>query len=137
VNTVVPGAAIHLANAARALITGNNIHPGGSGAVLAPADAVIVNNAGYNPVGHIAQPWPASGGDLTNSVAAGHAAPPTGTVYTVRKSPQTIVIDGGAVSRISLNGINTGLTAGVFKLGVGETIALTYSVAPATAVTAE
>jgi len=137
VNIVVPGAAIHLVNAARALIIGNNIHPGGSGAVVAPADAVVVNNAGYNPVGAIARPWPAGGGDLTNSVAAGNAAPQSGVPYTVRQSPKTIVIDGGAVSRISLNGTNTGLTAGGFKLGVDETIAITYSVAPATAVTAE
>jgi len=137
VNMVVPGAAIHLARAARALITGNNIHPGGTGAVLAPADAVLVNNVGYNPVGTLAQPWPASGGDLTNAVAAGNAAPQSGALYTVRQSPKTIVIASGAVSHISLNGTNTGLTAGVFKLGVGETIAITYSVAPATAVTAE
>jgi hypothetical protein len=30
------------------------------------------------------------------------------------------------VSQIAINSINSGLTAGVFKLGLGETIAVTY-----------
>lgn len=30
------------------------------------------------------------------------------------------------MSQIAINSINSGLTAGVFKLGLGETIAVTY-----------
>jgi hypothetical protein len=136
VNAVAPGAAIHLTHAARVLITGNNISGSGSVPVLADADAVIVDNPGYNPIGNIANPWPASG-DLTNQVAAGSQNPQSDQVYTVRQSPKTIVVAGDAVSQITINGAQTGLAAGVFKLGIGETIAITYSGALTTRVFAE
>jgi hypothetical protein len=100
--------------------------------------SVIVNNAGYNPVGDIPNPWPAIGGDLTNDVAAGSQNPLSGTVYTVRHSPKTIVVTGGDLSQITINGVDTGLIAGVFKLGIGETIAVTYDTQiPTSAVFAE
>ena len=44
----------------------------------------------------------------------------------MRHSPKTIVVTGGDVSQININGMDTDLTAGVFKLGIGETIAVTY-----------
>ena len=71
-------------------------------------------------------PWPASGGDLTNDITAGSPNPQSGPVYTVRHSPKIIVVTGGDVSQININGMDTDLTAGVFKLGIGETIAVTY-----------
>jgi hypothetical protein len=61
-----------------------------------------------------------------------------GTAYTVRHTPKTIVVAGGDVSQILVNGADVGLTAGAFKLGVGETIAITYNTsAPTTLVLAE
>jgi hypothetical protein len=69
---------------------------------------------------------------LTNHVAAGSPIPQNGTVYTVRHSPKTVVVTSGAVSQITINGVDTGLTTGVFKLGIGETIAINYHVAPTT-----
>ena len=100
--------------------------------------SVVINNAGYNPVGDIPDPWPASGGDLTNDVTAGSPNPQSGTVYTVRHSPKTIVVTGGDLSQITINGVDTGLTAGVFKLGIGETIAVTYdTLLPTSAIFAE
>jgi hypothetical protein len=149
-NSVVSGAAIQLVDAENILITGNNISGTAPNAAITMAGtsdnwqitqnyleenadvslsgtgSVVINNAGYNPVGTIPDPWPASGGDLTNDITAGNPNPQSGTVYTVRHSPKTIVVTGGEVSQININGMDTDLTAGVFKLGIGETIAVTY-----------
>jgi hypothetical protein len=149
-NSVVAGAAIQLVDAENILITGNDISGPASNAAIAMTGAsdnwqitqnhleenanlslsgtgsAVINNAGYNPVGTIPDPWPASGGDLTNDITAGNPQPQSGTVYTVRHSPKTIVVAGGGVSQININGMDTGLTTGVFKLGIGETIAVTY-----------
>ncbi len=162
VNTVVRGSAIQLTNTTRVLISGNNIGSnsqspalvmggtsedwriignhfvGDSGVALSGVGSVVVNNFGYNPVGRISNPWPASGADLTNQVASGGPAPASGRVYTVRHSPKTIVVTGGHVTAVLIDGVATGSTAGTFKLGVGETIAITYtSSPPATLVFAE
>jgi hypothetical protein len=162
-NFVVPGAAIQLSGATRVLVTGNNINGTGANpaiAMLRTSDAwqinqnclsnvgteavalrgatsTVINNFGYNPVGAITNPWPASNGDLTNNVAGGSPDPKSGTVYTVRHTPKTIVVTNGTVLQIAINGVDTGLTAGVFKLGIGETIAIGYDVAPTTAIFAE
>jgi Right handed beta helix region/Pectinesterase len=151
-NSVVSGAAIHLVDAENILITGNNISGTAQNAAIAMAGtsdnwqitqnsleenanvslsgtgSVVINNAGYNPVGNIPNPWPASGGDLTNDITAGSPSPQSGTVYKVRHSPKTIVVTGGDVTQININGMDTGLTAGVFKLGIDETIAVSYDV---------
>jgi parallel beta helix pectate lyase-like protein len=163
-NSVVPAAAIQLTDATRILITGNNIadialNPAiamagssdnwqilqnsfsGAGSVpvsLSRSGSIVTNNSGYNPVGNIPDPWPRQDGELTNNVVSGNPGPQSGTSYTVRHSAKTIILTGGDVSQIAVNGVNTGLTAGVFKLGVGETIAVTYdTLVPATAVFAE
>jgi Right handed beta helix region len=161
VSSVVPGAAIQLTNASRVLISGNNIgasplgpaiamrgtsddwriagnHLGGGGVALAGVGSVVVDNFGYNPVGGISNPWPSTGTDLTNTVASGSGAPTSGIVYTIRHTPKTIVVTGGDVSQIMINGADAGSTAGTFKLGVGETIAMIYNAfAPVTLVFAE
>jgi Right handed beta helix region/Pectinesterase len=162
-NQVVTGAAIQLSDAARILITQNNISGTGQNpaiALLGTSDdwrivqncfsnvgssplslqgtgSVLINNFGYNPVGAIPNPWAANGGDLTNNVAAGSPSPQSGTVYTVRQTPKTIILTGGTVTQITINEVATGLVAGVFKLGIGETIAVSYDVAPETAIFAE
>jgi hypothetical protein len=141
VNTVLGGAAIELSKTARALITGNNISPGSPGltiAVKSGTESTITNNTGYNPVGVIPNPWPLAGGDLTNHPAGGSADPGSGNVYIVRETPKTIVVSGGSVSVILIDGMDCGTTAGNFKLGVGESIAITFSgAAPATLVFGE
>ena len=163
-NSAVPGAAIQLTDAERILITGNNISETSENASIAMAgtsdnwqitqnyldddaddpvsllgaSSVVINNSGYNPVGNIPDPWPASGGDLTNEVTAGSPNPQSGTVYTVRHSPKTIIVTGGDLSQITINGVVTGLTAGAFKLSIGETIAVTYDMLiPTSAIFAE
>jgi Pectinesterase len=162
-NSVVAGAAIQLSDAARVLVTGNNINGAGVNPAIAMlgtsddwqinqnylsnvgtdpvalhgAGSVLTNNFGYNPVGAIANPWPVGNGDLTNEVSGGSPDPQSEKVYTVRHTPKTIVVTGGIGLQIAVNGVDTGLAAGVFKLGVGETIAISYNVVPATAIFAE
>jgi hypothetical protein len=84
-NSVVSGAAIQLVDAENILITGNNISGTAPNAAIKMAGtsdnwqitqnyleenadvslsgtgSVVINNAGYNPVGTIPDPWPASG----------------------------------------------------------------------------
>jgi hypothetical protein len=162
-NQVVSGAAIRLSNAARVLITGNNINgTGGNSAIamvgesddwiinqnylhnvgiepvaLRGGGSVLIHNFGYNPIGGLSSPWPTSSADLTNNVAGGSTSPQSGTVYTVRHSPKTVIVKGGQVSQIAINGVDTGLSVGVFKLGIAETIAISYDVAPTTAIFGE
>jgi hypothetical protein len=115
VNTVVPGPAVRLSN----------------------AGSVVVNNSGYNPVGAITNPWPKTGTDLVNNISEGAAVPQSGTTYTVRQTPKTVVVSGGNVSTIAINGLDVGVTSGAFKLGVGETIAVVYGSEPETRVFGE
>jgi len=160
-NLVVSGASISFDSAERISIVGNKILNNNSGRPIemkgssknwhitansfagnrddAPgpltADATAINNAGYNPVGLVESPWRGTG-DLTND-GGGSANPASEKVYTVRQSPKTIVITGGNVSEIVIDGIPTGLSTGILRLGVGETIAITFTVAPTTAVWAD
>jgi len=99
------------------------------------ADSTVINNAGYNPVGTIALPWHANGA-LTND-GGGSANPVSGRLYTVRQSAKTIIITGGIGTQIAIDGTATGLSAGVFKLGIGETITVTYHSPPTSTVSAD
>jgi hypothetical protein len=104
--------------------TNNNVGFAGVEAAWAPSNGVIsgfgqsdyiANNPGFNPVGLLSGP----------SVGAS-------TVATVNPwgVPVTIYITGGTVSNVAINGNATGLTSGMFRLGPGQSITLTYSVAP-------
>lgn len=46
--------------------------------------------------------------------------------------PVTVVVGGGSVTGIAINGVSTGLTSGTFTVPASGTITLTYSVAPTT-----
>jgi hypothetical protein len=141
VATALGGGAIELSKTARALITGNNISPGSPGSAIAlnsSTESTITNNTGYNPVGVIPNPWAVTGGDLTNHPAGGSVEPESGNLYIIRETPKTILVSGGSVSVILIDGMDCGLTSGNFKLGVGESIAITFSgAAPTTQVFAE
>jgi hypothetical protein len=160
-NAAVPDASIVFHSAERVTITGNKILNNQTGSPIgmkgnsanwliagnffaqnnnnSPAplsvDSTVINNPGYNPVGIIANPWHPNGA-LTND-GGGSPNPVSGRLYTVRQSPKTIIIAGGAVTQISIDGTPTGLPAGVFKLGIGETIAVTYSSTPTNKVSAD
>jgi len=70
----------------------------------------------------------------------GYAAQQTGGIYVLPASGAAftntngfaveVIISGGTVTQIAKNGVNTGLTSGVFLIGPGETLTPTYSVAP-------
>jgi len=118
------------------LISGNSFAQNGSNSPAPLSDdTIVVNNSGYNPVGRIALPWQLNGA-LSNS-GGGSANPVSGRLYTIRQSPKTIIITGGVGTRIAIDGTATGLSAGVFKLGIGETITITYSSPPASTVSAD
>jgi hypothetical protein len=160
-NSAVPDASIVFHSAARITITGNKIVNNQSGSPIgmkgsstdwlvtgnsfaqnssnspAPlsANSTVIDNSGYNPVGTIALPWHPSG-VLTND-GGGSANPVSGQLYTVRQSAKTIIITGGVVTQIAIDGTPTGLSAGVFKLGIGETIMVTYSSTPTSRVSAD
>lgn len=73
-------------------------------------------NTGYNPVGKF-------GGQP--------AVPATTVAYTnILNADATAFITGGTVTVIAIGGQATGLTAGTFRVPAGQTITLTYSVAP-------
>ena len=117
------------------LIAGNSFAQNGTNSP-APlsADSTVVNNSGYNPLGTIALPWLPNGA-LTND-GGGSANPVSGRLYTVRQSAKTIIITGSAGTQIAVDGTPTGLSGGVFKLGIGETIMVTYSSVPTSTVSA-
>jgi len=52
--------------------------PAAGGKIFVKAGVYPIN-AGYNPVGTIPDPWPASGGGLTNDITAGSPNPQSGT----------------------------------------------------------
>jgi len=95
----------------------------------------VINNSGYNPVGPVQNAWRANG-DLAND-GGGNAGPTSAKVYTVRHSPKTVIVTQGNVSEIVIDGTLTGVSMGIFKLGIGETIAITFTSPPAVAVWAE
>lgn len=72
-------------------------------------------NIGFNPVGNVAAPAvPASTVTQTNSF----------------KSAAWVFVAAGTVTVIAINGVATGMIAGAFRVDVGQTIAITYTVAP-------
>jgi len=117
-------------------ITENSLAQNGDNTLgLLTADATAINNAGYNPVGFVQNPWRGTG-DLTNN-GGGSVSPASAKVYTIRQSSKTIVVTGGNVSEIAIDGTPTGVSTGIFKLQIGETIAISFTVAPTTAVWAD
>ncbi len=100
---------------------------------------MIIGNFGYNMKGAagavIATPFSAGAGNVTNT-ASTNAAPTSATLYTNVTSPKTYTVSGGTVSEIAINGIaSTAAIGGVFNLGIGDTIKITYTVAPTVVVT--
>jgi hypothetical protein len=91
----------------------------------------IVNNTGYNPVGVITTPFPSSTGNLTD-VAQTNAAPASAAVITNKLTPKTVIQTGGTISAVTINGtsFSTGTTFLIWKLEIGETFSVTYTVAP-------
>lgn len=82
----------------------------------------VINNVGVNPIG------PFNG---TAPAPANPSVPATTVAQTNNYGyPCLVTISGGTVTVIKINSVTTGLTSGAFTVGAGETIAITYSVAP-------
>ena len=105
-------------------IIGNNVGFAGTQAAWSPSNSringfgqsdYVVSNPGFNPVGLLSGPSVGVSGIATTN--------PWGV-------PATIYVTGGTVSSIAINGNVTGLTDGMFHLGPGQSITLTYSSAP-------
>lgn len=99
---------------------------GGSfwGAATTPANAGagvldIKGVQGFNPAG-------------TAQLAGGQPAVPGSTTPLTNRTGVdcTVQVVGGTVTQIAVAGSNTGLTSGFFRVPAGQTITLTYSVAP-------
>jgi len=67
------------------------------------------------------------GGTAPTSITAG-ASPYTFTPSSTTN--QIVIISGGSVSSIALNGTTTGLTSGTFYCRAGDSLTITYSTAP-------
>ena len=98
------------------IIGANNTVAGTSGVISlnASSTAKVFANTGYNPVGNKAPAVPASTTAYTNNFG----------------SDAMVHVTGGTVSAIAIGGTATGLTSGSFRVPSGQTITLTYSVAP-------
>jgi hypothetical protein len=103
----------------------------------------IINNQGYNPLGHIASPWVNSGALIASTISdsGGTGNPTNATTYTVNNSPKlitvycataygagdsalTIYVDGSEI--VNLNPSVAGLQWS-WTLQPGETFKVTYS----------
>lgn len=78
-----------------------------------PSNMRLAGNPGLNPRGLQSPAMPASG-----------------VTYSPGYADSTVYISGGTVTAIVVNGTTTGLTSGAIRVCIGETIAITYSVAP-------
>ncbi len=99
------------------IIADNMFIPGTSGTITLNATSTdkVHHNAGYNPVGPITPP----------------AVPATTVAYTNNYGvDMTVFVNGGTVTVVAIGGTTTGQVAGLFRVPAGQTITLTYSVAP-------
>jgi len=87
-------------------------------------DTAATNGTGVDSAGGLVTPSvPASGAPVTNTSSI----------------PVTVVISGGTMTAVVINGVTVGTGAGTYTLPAGQSITLTYTVAPTwtwTAVTA-
>lgn len=72
--------------------------------------------------------WKTAGGGTAPTAVT---VPASGTAYTPSTTTNTILfVSGGTVTGIAINGVATGLTAGVFPMKANDTITFTYTAAP-------
>lgn len=98
------------------IISGNNTVAGTAGVISlnATSTAKVFGNTNYNPVGFKSPAVPATTVAFTNNFG----------------SDAEVFVTGGTVTVIAIGGTATGLTSGAFRVPSGQTITLTYSVAP-------
>lgn len=121
-------------------VIGNDVSNNTGGTISIHANvkgnSLLRDNPGYNPVGAITNPFTASTGDIRPASAA-QANPTSATTYTNRLTPKTVLITGGTITAIVIDGTSTTLSQGVFKLGIGETYSVTFTGSPTSKVYSE
>src|SRR5258708_11635365 len=80
-------------------------------------------------------PWPATWSEIVNGPAAGAVTTPAVPASTVAvNNPNgfavTIVITGGTMTAVVVNGVTVGTGAGTYAVPAAGTISMTYTVAP-------
>lgn len=99
---------------------------------------VVYGNYGYRPgtAGVVTNPWDNTNNVLRGNISGGATNPTSAQAYTVASGPCTVIVTGGTLSNITVDGTTVASAAGnyTFKLSPGETIAITYTVAPTTKV---
>jgi hypothetical protein len=111
--------AISISNNTPCLIENNDVSGSGASPKISigatNTGVVFRNNKGYNPIGALTPP----------------AVPASTVAYTnVLRFDCTVYVTGGTVTDIKVGGTSTGMTSGTFRVPAGQTITLTYSVAP-------
>ena len=89
----------------------------------------MINNIGYNPVGHIARPISGNTAYLVDSGSSSTWI--SGRVYTNTGSPKVLNISAGTVSIVAQNGVTLFTATGcTVTLQPGDTFSVTFSTAP-------
>lgn len=82
--------------------------------IFAGVPSIVQDCPGYNPLGKLTAPTIGASPYTTN----------------VGATDITAYITGGTVSSVAINGQTTGMTSGAFRVKAGQTITITYTVAP-------
>lgn len=91
-------------------------------------------NRGYNPRGSLANPYSVAAGPL-DDFAKAQAFPSSGVDYTVWDSPKLIIIGGGTITSVSIDGVATGQAgagtpATAYRLEPGQVWNVVWTVQP-------
>ena len=89
---------------------------------------VVSGNPGYNPRGILSNPFSGNSQYIVDN--GDNATVSLGWTYTNSESCKEVIISGGNVTAVTLNGHLTGLTSGSFYLAAGNTIKIEGSLSP-------
>lgn len=114
---------------------GNYIYPGivcmGTGGFPAPADTNNLGDTWYGPKGEWSPREVGAGAAplvANNPIIIGNLGASPWTFS--QASDAMVIVTGGTVSEIAINGVNTGLASGVFYLPANYQFTITYTAAP-------
>jgi parallel beta-helix repeat protein len=112
-------------------VTGNNVYNCVASQIYDPnvPESTMINNTGYNPVGYI--PSPISGSTAYIVDSGSNSTWISGMIYMNSGSPKELYISTGTISAVILNEVTLfTMTNCTLTLQPGDTLSLTFSVAP-------
>lgn len=134
---------INVVSSTTGTITGNSCNTNAGKGILSSGSSntlsIVGNNCAANSDGTADVSFVGSSNNVANNIGrvlnvgplAAPAVPASGVAQTNTFSVDAMVhVAGGTVSAIAVGGTGTGMTSGSFKVLAGQTITLTYSVAP-------